>query len=316
MIKENKPKLLIHVGYHKTGSTFWQKNIFRAENINLLDRAEVQHELLQPSVYEFSKKHFNDWLSQRLVPNQLNVISDEELSGNIHTYGNGRSITFEMIERLSEIEVADVYILMFIRNQVDMIDSCYRQYVKRGGSCSFNNYVNPKGLGSHRHRFPRFSLEHFRYDDVISHWYRKLDKESVLIYTYERFKQSPDEILKDLSQKLSIPLTSFSTEKQANKGLSNVSITLARISNRMFNDDPIAKNSIFSFRLMQLFFIKIYTRLDGFFPRFKKINYFDNEMKEKLDDYYHESNKKTEKLLELKLSDLNYSMNNNKRHSK
>ncbi len=309
--KNNKPKLLIHIGYHKTGTTYWQKNIFSASKVNFIDRGSVRANLLTPTPYEFEAENLNQWLESRLTVDQLNVISEEELSGNIHTSGNGRSITFETIERLSKIEVAEVFILIFIRNQIQIIDSSYRQYIKRGGCFSFNHYIYSKDKGSERHRFPGFSLDHFKYDDVIKHCYKNFGKQKVIIGAYENFFSSSQTFLKDLSTKLEsqLVINDKKETQQVNKSLSNLSILLSRFSNRFFGNEPISRNSILSLNFLKPYWYRFYLFLDRILPQkmiFK--TYVNSEAKQMLEQYYSLSNQTTQELTGIDLEQLNYPM--------
>jgi len=295
----NKPKLLIHIGYHKTASSFWQRRVFQSNGLNLLDRKEAQEVLLALSPYEFKAEKFDKWLESRLVSDKLNVLSDEEFSGNIHTAGNGRSITYETIERISGIEVADVYVLVFIRDQIDMIDSCYRQYVKKGGTTSFINYINPEKKGRLRHRFPGFSLSHFKYDDVIEHCLSRFDKNHVIAFSYEQFKNNPDVIISRLSRtfETDFPINETENVVIVNKSLSNVAVSLARISNTFFSADPISNRTMVPIPWLAKAFVKLWLLIDTLFPRsLFRTSYVSNDRKNELARYYEFSNARTREL--------------------
>ncbi|NQU35299.1 MAG: hypothetical protein HQ521_18895, partial [Bacteroidetes bacterium] len=294
---------------HKTGTTFWQKNIFATSDVNLIDRAEVRANILAFSPYSFSAKKLNDWLEPLLDIEKLNVISEEELSGNTHTSGNGRSITYETIERLSQITVAEVSILIFIRNQQNIIDSCYRQYIKRGGSFSFKNYIYSENKGAERHRFPGFSFEHFKYDDVIEHCIKKFDKKRIIVKAYEDFVISKQDIVADVSEELGeqLIINQGSSNKLVNQSLSNFTITLSRITNRLFNQDPISRNSILGLNFLQPILHRLYLLMDKALPS-KLINkpYISKELQLEINQYYASSNSRTEKITGLDLTRLNY----------
>ena len=100
-----RKKILFHIGYHKTGTTFLQRNVFCLPEFNLISRKDTQKQLLALDPYRFNVDGFEDWLSEKCISDKLNVISDEELSGNIHTGGNGRSVTYETINS----KVTDIY---------------------------------------------------------------------------------------------------------------------------------------------------------------------------------------------------------------
>ena len=306
---KNKPKLLVHIGYHKTGSTYWQKKVFSTNEVNFIERSLVREHILAPTAYEFSSNSLNQWLKSQLVDNQLNVISEEELSGNIHTAGNGRSITYETIERLSSIDAADVKILIFVRNQVDMIDSCYRQYVKRGGCFSFEKYVLSETMGGERHRFPGFSMAHFLYDDVIEHCFNRFGKNNVLVFSYEDFCSSPSRIVSEISSEIKSELfiEKSANRTRVNQSLSNFTVLLSRLTNRLFSKDPISRNAIFSLNILQPYLCKFYQYLDNILPRKLTTNhYVTNDKIKIINKYYSESNIATQELTGIDLQKLKY----------
>lgn len=305
----SKPKLLIHIGYHKTASTFWQENVFSGKSINMVDRQSVQNNILMPSPYEFNAEALNNWLKSWCTDDQLNVISDEELSGNIHTSGGGRSITYEVIERLATITGMDVIVLIFIRNQQAMIESCYRQYIKKGGCFSFKNYIRSSEKGSLRYRFPGFSFEHFKYDDVIEHCISKFGKDKVNVIPYETFKQSPENVINQLSDVVGTQLTirDNNTNTIKNRSYSNLSVLMARVTNRFFNHDPICRHSLFGLNRLYYVLRKMYMTLDGLLPkRLVYRSYISDELATELSETYKTSNQRTTEMTGLDLKSLKY----------
>ena len=306
---KDKPQLLIHIGYHKTGTTFWQERIFSNENVNLIDRILVQKLLLDASPYEYSNEKFEHWLKDQLSDDKLNVISDEELSGNIHSAGNGRSITFEMIERISQIGIAEVTVMICLRNQMKMIDSCYRQYVKKGGSFNFENYVFSEKRGAKRHRFPGFSFAHLKYDDVIRHSFERIGKDKVKIYLYEQFLENKDSVIQDLSEHLNYDLyvEANNREQLVNRSLSNFTIRLARITNCLFSSDPICRNSLLSLNRLKPVLNYLYSFIDKKFAGIvHNKSYVHAQMMEQINHYFDESNQQTQMLTGLSLADYQY----------
>ncbi len=308
----NKPKLLIHIGYHKTATTFFQKQLFSNKQFNLVDRLEIQKNLLQPSPYSFDKNRFNLWLKKRLVTNKLNIISEEEISGNIHTSGNGRSITSEMVERLSTINVADVHIIIMLREQCSMVESCYRQYIKKGGTFSFNNYFNSEKNGGQRFRFQGFSLEHLKYDDVVKHYHNNFGIERVHCFLYEEFLADKKKFLTSLQALLDMNqcFSEILLEKHVNPSLSNLSIFFAKISNRFTVCDPISRGRIFYIPFLNKIVIKVYMLIDRCLPRtliYKK--YLSHQQEKKINDYFLESNERLFSDTGLRLKKYGYAMN-------
>jgi hypothetical protein len=286
--------LYVHIGFHKTGTTYLQRYFNKNDAVNLIDRKLIQEELLEPSPYAFDIKRFEKILSEEYRKDKVNVISDEELTGNIHSGGNGRSIAFEVIERLASIKNFEVKIIMLIRSQVDMIDSCYRQYIKKGGCNSFNQYINPNFR--YRHRQPGFNLEHFKYDDIINHLYLKLGKENVYVSLYEQVKVDLDIYISSI---LSLEKMDLNIVKKANHSYSNLAIVLARVLNRFCTFDPICDNKIieseYGYKLLRKFLSNV--------SKVTKCNsYIDNDKLATIRSYYNDSNNNTARLLDVDLS--------------
>lgn len=307
----NKPKLLIHIGYHKTATTFFQKQLFSSEQFNLLDRLLVQNKILEPSPYGFDEDALNSWLEDILIADKINVISEEELSGNIHCSGGGRSITYEMAERLAKIHVADVQIIIMLREQRSMVESCYRQYVKKGGTFSFNNYFDSSKTGCRRFRFQGFSLEHFKYDDVVEHYQKNFGSKKIHCFLYEQFIDDKKKFLSKLKQLIGFEknIEQINLHKKENSGLSNWSILCARLSNRFTVKDPISRQYICYIPGLRNILIKFYLMIDRCLPRsviFKK--YLTSEADNMLENYYLESNNHLVQLTALNLKKYGYSV--------
>ena len=308
-----RKKILFHIGYHKTGTTFLQRNVFCLPEFNLISRKDTQKQLLALDPYRFNVDGFEDWLSEKCISDKLNVISDEELSGNIHTGGNGRSVTYETINRLSSIKRFDVYILVLIREQVSIIDSCYRQYVKKGGTYTFYKYYYAEKTGCLRHRFPGFYLDHFRYDDVIEHLYSAIGESNVLLEPYEAVKDDlANKILARLysngllDKKLTLSKNANETPR-VNESFSNVSLKLARITNRISSNDPVNRQNIVNMAILNPILNKIYNIFDRLlFKRFSKKYCFNQDMVNEIRDYFREPNKRLMKLVKKDLSQFGY----------
>ena len=110
-----------HVGMHKTGSTWMQKNIFSPhKNINFLDHDYIYQNIIHPFNNEFDlilpsiKNNLKDG---------LNIFSSERLSGNPHS---GYYDTSLLIDRMHKIS-PDAKIIIVLREQKSMIVSCYKQ---------------------------------------------------------------------------------------------------------------------------------------------------------------------------------------------
>jgi len=297
-------KIFIHIGYHKTGTSRLQQVFASHSDINLIERRVCQRLLLEPTPYDFDIESVEREFNKYVDPDKVNVISDEELSGNIHTGGNGRSITYEVIDRLSKFQRYDVHLIISIRNQLDMIDSCYRQYVKKGGCRPLVNYLYPERVGSHRFRFPGFSFSHFKYSDVISHGHRALGNENVTVFVYEAIKHSLEVPFFEL---FGLTYSNEGVTRPAaivNRSYSDFALSVARLTNRFCAEDPICQQSIFTSDKLYRLLLKAYLS----FPRQSRKKLLGNHIKQTINDFYAQDNAFTADLLKVDLKSLGYSV--------
>ena len=262
-------KVFIHIGHHKTGSTFLQKKVFKNHpNIKLINRYEAQKVFLKKGSFFFERKIARKWFSEQVSSlqkeqNRIIVISDEELSGNIHTGGNGGYLAKEVADRLFSV-IPDAHILIFIRNQFEIIESAYRQYIKKGGTFSVNRYLFD--TTGHYHRFPQFSFDHFEYNHVIKYYTSLFGADNVHIFIYEKMRENISLFFNDFFSELGIPPLDYMekiVQKRVNEKFSFASVALARITNRFYGADPINRRVILNIPFFYKTCKRFYKRLDN-----------------------------------------------------
>lgn len=135
-------KTVLHLGLHKTGTTFLQRNIFpNLRNYKLITRPYTQHN------YAFNKMQYADdsLFSYKEIKEEIRefsnnnlIISDESFSGKPIMFSHiNRS---QIAKRLSTL-FPDAIAILFIRNQSDILFSLYNQYVKMGGVHTINEFL-------------------------------------------------------------------------------------------------------------------------------------------------------------------------------
>lgn len=124
-------KTLIHVGLHKTGSTYLQKQIFtQSKHRTLLTRPYTTHnkyfnQLMYADDTLYS--HSNTMSELSRLPTGGLLLSDETFSGSpLALHSINRSMT---ARRLSKA-FSDAEIILFIRDQADYCVSNYSAYIK------------------------------------------------------------------------------------------------------------------------------------------------------------------------------------------
>lgn len=152
-----KRETIIHIGLHKSASTFLQNNVFPIlGEVNYIDRSE-SWEVLKPIIFQshsafdpidIDQNRLDSWYA----PGKRVVISEEFLSGNPDLgYINQDSC----LENLHQI-FPDAKVIIVLREQWSLIRSMYLHMVATGYNKhekrAFNfdngnpdgNYINPK----------------------------------------------------------------------------------------------------------------------------------------------------------------------------
>ncbi|WP_281858101.1 hypothetical protein [Litoreibacter halocynthiae] len=193
--------LAIHIGYHKTATTWLQKRVFTPQMgfATLLDHGEVDRLIIKPHDLYFEPKPAREALQiqqQIKLSNTCAIVSSETLSGHPF-YGGQQSAA--IARRLRDI-APDARILITVRSQETMLPSVYMQYLQRGGTLSHQAFF----AGSGGYGYPGFEPTHFCYDRLIS-LYQSLFN-TVHVMTYEQLAAAPDQTLSQLSAALSHPI--------------------------------------------------------------------------------------------------------------
>lgn len=215
-------KLLIHIGYHKTGTSWLQTHLFpnAALGLGLVDRDLVRNNVIgqrpltfcgQTCAAELEPK-IEELQSQNLYP----VVSHEALSGNPHSGGYQSK---EIADRLASV-FPSAKILIVIREQRAMIHSCYQQYIKIGGRSGIEEYVQPPQRWSAR--IPLFSLENFKYHLLVEYYHRLFGQENVCVIPYELFFCQPTNFVESILSFAGVPINGPEIDKLPLSQKSNV----------------------------------------------------------------------------------------------
>lgn len=196
-------KLLIHIGFHKTGSSWLQDNLLRTKNGTFHSISDLApHFLIDKAKHTLNPFDLNlDVLNAELeqilavspVPaGHIPVISYERLSGSPFAAGNN-SLSHAL--RLREM-FPQARILIVIREQQSVILSGYFQYLTGGGTFSIDKYLN----AYHNGLRPYFSMNHYQYHHIIKGYIDLFGKENVLVVPYEVFKKDKMAFFNQLSE--------------------------------------------------------------------------------------------------------------------
>lgn len=299
---------LIHIGYHKTATTWLQRQLFNNSDANFqrfFSKDDIRDYIIRPNSLYFDDHKVKDYYNS-LVPDdsiKVSVVSSERLSGHPHSGGYDSK---EIADRLYKI-FPNGKILIVIREPKNAIASCYLQYIKFGGTCSVKDYLTPPQIGSSI--VPLFNFDHFNYIKLIEYYLKLFNKENVLVLPYELFKKSPNDFCSQIINFAGAnKLEELPYEEITHKRLSTFGSSLARHFNKVFAKTTLNPSAI-DLAGSQKYFMKAFIQLDSLIPKATHSK-FDANLKdiieEKIGDKYKESNKRLSEILGLDLTSYGY----------
>jgi hypothetical protein len=135
---------IVHIGYHKTATTWFQKRLWP----NLASHDYVPREVTQRALLDPPGMHFDAALASEVLGlatrSRPVVVSEENLSGYIHNGGLHGLLAPEMARRIKAVLPA-ARIVIFIRRQPDAVRASYSQYLAAGGTFGLRRYLDTNG---------------------------------------------------------------------------------------------------------------------------------------------------------------------------
>lgn len=154
-------KCVIHVGVHKTGTTYIQSvlkantDTFEKNGIAYIPPREMRRKnVIRDFIYSGNVVEGRQWLLERVGAADTVLFSDEELLGryfwieNGFPYKDAKQYVSNIVDMLPEGTIVDV--LVSLRNYADFIESCYLQFLKYhvAKPYRFEKYLNQFDLTS------------------------------------------------------------------------------------------------------------------------------------------------------------------------
>jgi len=222
----------IHVGYHKTATTWFQLYGYSTHpDINLLNQGELDSVFFdtfaQPDDFCFEEndyqKKFIDRVDNKIDDKIVNGICEENLSGHSWTGRNADTVLRRIYSYYK-----DGKIILSIRNQESMLRSLYSNYVKNGGTLSFKKLLKDISFEGD---LVEKKLEYHR---LINSYYDAFGKENVFVYLFEEFQRAPDDVLSKLASFLGVsPFVASPKDNRVNKGFGRYQLITERFLNTL-----------------------------------------------------------------------------------
>jgi hypothetical protein len=234
--------LLIHVGLHKTGTTWLQKRVFQAKAEREIeycgDIGLIYRQFIVPSFADFdpeqARARFAPLRAAATEKGRLAVISGENLAGRPFHGKFQREI---VADRLAAV-LPDAHILITIREQNAVILSMYGQYLRYGYTSSLRAFLKePPTDVAHD---PVLNRSFYDYERLIATYERRFPANKILVVPFEWMLAEPAAMMERLSQGTGIALTPVAAEtarQTTNSAWSDLAYDALRHMNRLESQD-------------------------------------------------------------------------------
>ena len=209
--------VIIHIGFHKSASTFLQKRFFPELSANYLFFAGSNNnrEILDyaESTSGFDAGVIHEWVKSELikkynkVERPTTILSHEELSG--HPHGYGEICPYTTARNLHKA-FPQARILILIRNQIDYLTSIYAFRVLRVGheSRSFDRFITEEGA--------KGLFNHLEYHRLVKYYHRLFGPEQVLVLPMELLSRSTSEFCGKICSFMQLPNQEIKNQQRLN----------------------------------------------------------------------------------------------------
>lgn len=298
--------LLLHVGYHKTGSTWLQKVFFcnAARGFAQIGRPRhnIAQDFVRPDVFDFSPAYTRELYAgcqdAASAKGLTLVVSHERLSGYPGSGGYDRK---QISERLAEV-FPGAKVLIVIREQISLICSMYSQYITDGGGLTYKEFFNwpEPGLG----RMPYFRYSFYEFDRLIDQYQTLFGKDNVLVLPLELMSRDHEQFLASISRFCGHDPQPVGQMELANEKRPYVMQQCQRIANRLLSRNELGADMLINLPSLPKRFARLRPLFETLVPAALDSR-LHSRLKEKVSAAagarYYESNRRTCLLTGLRL---------------
>jgi hypothetical protein len=225
---------LIHIGYHKSGTTWLQEEVFCKSHLGFCtpwghqSHLAIDHfVIVNPFRFDAaeSRRQFIPGLESAAALQLVPVITHEDLCG-YPVYG--RYYGKEVAERL-HATFPNARILIGIREQRSSLVSHYRQFLGQGESATIENFIG--GAAQVPGFAPICRLDHFEYDMLVNHYRRLFGPDKVLVLPLELLRENMREYVDAIRGFVGIDGSLLPSARLWNVGWGGVTLKVLRYLN-------------------------------------------------------------------------------------
>lgn len=303
--------LLLHVGLHKTGSTWLQQNLFARQAHGFSQHEEPRHRIVERLVlpYALSKEQARAAYSRAIDDAQSAgrtlVLSHERLSG----YPSSGAFDRKMIaERLGEA-FPEGRVLIVFREQRALIRSMYSQHITDGGVGSLERFLTrpEPGLG----RKPGFCLEQYEFDRLIDLYRGLFGADRVLALPVELLGKDAQKFADRVTAFCGLPPSEVGPVKRSNERRPLLMQHVQRPLNMLFYHNELSPGALVHVPRFHKRYARLRPLFDRLSPRFLERRFEDRLVRgieAHVGDHYSMSNRRTAGITGLPLREFGYLM--------
>jgi hypothetical protein len=235
-------RVFLHLGAHKTGTTFIQSNLLANQDflgslgwrfvyLQHHDRATyaaVRRLRKRPGKAPNAARRLHDFLQALTAENDKVFLSSEALLGGMSLARSGLMYPNcgAMLDHIAAgLQGADVQAAYCVRSYADYIESSYHWLVANGKVQPFGEYVE------------RLEPQNLSWPNIIEAIEAKFGRDNLHLWTYEGFKRDPIECIRTMLRAAGIQTDGFSVrhEDPLNTSYSRGGLRIAMAWNRMLS---------------------------------------------------------------------------------
>lgn len=187
--------LLVHPGFHKTGTSWLQEQLFTDQRLfnKLFDHQEIWELVVRPHDFRFDPEPARAAIAARrsnAAEGRVDVISSEILCGNPLI---GQRDSRVLADRLAAV-TGPARIVLTVRAQGQILKSTYLQYVKRGGRMTLRDFVSY----SPEPGYFFFAPELLEFHHLVEHYALAYGADNVLVLPQEILFANPPAYMRAL----------------------------------------------------------------------------------------------------------------------
>ncbi|WP_262386614.1 hypothetical protein ROLI_045370 (plasmid) [Roseobacter fucihabitans] len=303
-----QPQTLLHVGLHKCGSTWLQKEVFNRPDYGISapwgpmsHQAVTEFVAIDPLCFDpkAARARFDEVRSDDTAGNDVAVISHEALSSRPH---HGKYYAPDVAHRLART-FPEAKVFMMFREQSSIIYSLYGEHVRNGGQHSFEEFI---GTGNEPAGWaPLCRLSFFEYDRLLQMYRDIFGADNVLALPLELMKSDPDAFMQRFFGFLDLPVQYPDTSRKSNAGWGGLTVDLYRRSNGLVRRNPLGGPISWAFRIR----FALTRRLNRIIPRrwHKRSEQRKRDaLRARIDNTFVHSNSRLAQMVDVDLKALSY----------